>query len=114
MCGTNVTQLVEVIPISHSEFSKVILDPFRKPNEAKVLRLMEAGRVELLSSCTIVNYRMRYVKQPRKVNIFTGTTLELSEHTHSEIVDQAVSIALEGIEGKRSQTFNPLINNTNE
>jgi len=114
MCGTNVTQLVEVVPISHSEFSKVILDPFRKPNEAKVLRLMENGRVELLSSCIIVSYRMRYVKEPQRVSITLGTTFELSEHTHSEIVDQAVSIALEGIEGKRSQTFNPLINNTNE
>lgn len=75
---------------------------------------MEAGRVELISSCTIVDYRMRYVKQPTPVSITTNTTFELSEHTHSEIVDLAVSIALEGIEGKRTQSFNPLINNTNE
>ncbi len=114
ICGSPVTNLVEVIPISHSEFSKVIYDPFRKPTETKVLRLMEAGRVELISSCTIVNYRMRYVKQPTPVSLTTNTTFELSEHTHSEIVDLAVSIALEGIEGKRTQSFNPLINNTNE
>lgn len=114
VCGSSVTNLVEVIPTSHSEFSKVIKDPFKQPTETKVLRLMEAGRVELISSCTIVDYRMRYVKQPTPVSITTNTTFELSEHTHSEIVDLAVSIALEGIEGKRTQSFNPLINNTNE
>lgn len=114
ICGSSVTNLVEVIPTSHSEFSKVIKDPFKQPTETKVLRLMEAGRVELISSCTIVDYRMRYVKQPIPVSITTNTTFELSEHTHSEIVDLAVSIALEGIEGKRTQSFNPLINNTNE
>jgi len=114
ICGTPTTNLVEVIPISHSEFSKVIKDPFKQPTDTKVLRLMEAGRVELLSSCTIVDYRMRYIKQPNTVNITTGVTFELSEHMHSEIIDQAVSIALEGIEGKRTQSFNPIINNTNE
>jgi len=114
ICGSSVTNLVEVIPTSHSEFSKVIKDPFKQPTENKVIRLMEAGRVELISSCTIVDYRMRYVKQPIPVSITTNTTFELSEHTHSEIVDLAVSIALEGIEGKRTQSFNPLINNTNE
>ncbi len=114
ICGSSVTNLVEVIPTSHSEFSKVIKDPFKQPTENKVIRLMEAGRVELISSCTIVDYRMRYVKQPTPVSITTNTTFELSEHTHSEIVDLAVSIALEGIEGKRTQSFNPLINNTNE
>jgi len=114
ICGTPTTNLVEVIPISHSEFSKVIKDPFKQPTDTKVLRLMEAGRVELLSSCTIVDYRMRYIKQPATVNITTGVTFDLSEHMHSEIIDQAVSIALEGIEGKRTQSFNPIINNTNE
>ena len=114
ICGSSVTNLVEVIPTSHSEFSKVIKDPFKQPTDTKVLRLMEAGRVELISSCTIVDYRMRYIMQPPTVSITTGVTFILSEHTHSEIIDQAVSIALEGIEGKRTQSFNPLINNTNE
>jgi hypothetical protein len=57
---------------------------------------------------------MRYLKQPNKIDLATNVTSELSEHIHSELVDLAVSIALEGIESKRNQTFNPLINNTNE
>lgn len=114
ICGSSVTQLVKVIPITHSEFSTVIKDPFNQPNNDKVLRLMENGRTELISSCTIVEYRLRYIKRPIDVNLATGVTFELSDHTHSEIIDLAVSIALEGIEGKRVQTFDSLINNTNE
>lgn len=114
VCGENVTSLAEVIPVSHSEVSKVLRDPFKKPNNEKVLRLMAEGKIELVSSCTIVNYRIRYVKKPRTVSLSGNITFELSEHLHSEIIDEAVKIALENIEGKRTQTFNPLINNTNE
>jgi len=114
ICGAPTNSFAEVIPINHSEFSKRIKDPFGKPDDVIVLRLMEKGRVELISSCQIVEYRMRYIKQPNKIDLATNTTSELSNHMHSEIIDEAVKIALEGIEGKRSQTFNPLINNTNE
>lgn len=114
ICGANVTQLVEVIPTTHAEFSKVIKDPFRQPNNDKILRLMENGRVELVSSCTIADYRLRYLKKPVRVSLTGNVTFELSDHTHSEIVDEAVKVALENIEAKRNNTFTPLINNTNE
>jgi len=113
-CGTPTTQRVEVIPITHAEASKTLRDPFKKPNSYKVLRLTIDGKVELLSSCTIVDYQFRYLRQPVKIDLTTNTTCELSEHVHNELVDIAVGIALESIESKRSQTFNPLINNTNE
>ncbi len=113
-CGTPQTQRVEVIPITHAEISKVLKDPFTKPNNEKVLRLTIAGKVELVSSCTIVDYQLRYLRQPITMSLSGNVTCELSEHIHNELVDMAVSIALENIEGKRLQTFNPLINNTNE
>ena len=113
-CGTPVTKIQEVDTVIHAEISTVLKDPFRKPNTEKVLRLMYINKVELISNCTIVSYQMRYLKQPNKIDLATNVTSELSEHIHSELVDLAVSIALEGIESKRSQTFNPLINNTNE
>ncbi len=113
-CGINVTQRVQVVPTSHAEISTVLKDPFKKPNSEKVLRLMIDGKIELVSNCTIVDYQFRYLRQPVKIDLTTSTTCELSEHIHNELVDLAVSIALESIEGKRTQTFNPLINNTNE
>lgn len=114
ICGATVSKKVEVLPTGHLEISKNLKDPFRKPNSEKVLRLMFNGQAELFSSCTLIDYNLRYIRQPVSINLSTSTTCELSDHTHSEIIDIAVGLALEGIEGKRTQTFNPLVNNTNE
>lgn len=116
-CNNNaVSTLVEVRPIQHSEFSKVIKDPFKKPNNDKVLRLMENARVELVipPSTTIGNYRLRYIKQPRRISLSGLIDCELSEHTHEEVVNEAVKIALEGIEAKRNPSFIPIIDNQKE
>lgn len=110
-----VTELVEVRPIEHNEFSKVIKDPFKKPNTNKVLRLMENNRVELIASptTTINNYRLRYIKEPIRVSLTSSVNCELSSHTHTEIVDIAVAIALEYVESRRTPGFNNILN-TNE
>lgn len=115
---TNVlkTELLEVRPTQHVEFDKVVKDAFKKPDKTKVLRLMENGQVELVSSTgvTINTYRLRYLKQPVTVSLTTGVTFETSEHTHQEIVDTAIVIALENIEAKRNNTFTPIIDNRKE
>ena len=110
------TETVEVRPIQHSEFTKVIKDPFKKPNKSKILRLMENGRVELVgpSGVFIATYRLRYIKEPVRIDLGTLTDCELSSHLHQEIVNSAVQIALEGVEAKRNQTFTPIINNNQE
>ncbi len=114
--GTTVTDTIEVRPVEHNEFTKVIKDPFKKPNFVKVLRLMEAGRVELVpaSGVTLTSYKLRYIKEPQRVSILTSTTFELSSHLHSEIVDEAVKVALELVESKRVNTFIPIVDNTKE
>lgn len=114
--GDDVTELVEVRPTEHNEFTKVIKDPFKKPSTAKVLRLMENGMVELVfdPDVTLVSYRLRYIKAPVRMSYTGSVTCELSSHTHSEIVDLAVSIALEYVESKRTPGFNTNSLNTNE
>lgn len=101
---------VKVKPIQHNEFDEAIINSFRKPDKTKVLRLMEDGRVELIhgDNITIISYRLRYLKEPVRVDINNNITFELSEHTHTEIIDEAVKIALEGIEAKRTPTFGPI------
>lgn len=110
------TDVVEVRPTQHSEFSKIIKDPFKRPNLNKVLRLMENKRVELVSApgVTITGYRLRYIKEPVRIDLNTLVDCELSNHLHQEIVDSAIQIALEGVEAKRNQTFTPIINNQQE
>ena len=113
--GNAITQTIEVKPIQHSEFSKLIKDPFRQPSKTKVLRLMENGKVELISDGSqISNYRLRYLRQPVTIDLGTNVTSELSEYTHQEIVSIAIQIALEGTEAKRQPTYNNEILNTNE
>ena len=114
--NTLISSIIEVRPTQHMEFDKVIKDAFKKPDENKVLRLMENGQVELVSSTgiTITSYKLRYLKQPVILSLSLGVGFETSDHTHQEIIDTCVVIALEGIEAKRNSTFNPLINNKKE
>lgn len=114
--GITQTEYVEVRPIQHLEVDKVLNDPFKQPDETKVLRLMENGQVELISSTgrTITQYRLRYLKQPVTVSLTGNITFETSDHTHQEIVNSAIQIALENIEAKRNNTFTPIIDNLQE
>jgi len=106
---------VEVRPIQHVEYQKIVNDAFKGPDQTKVLRLMYKDRVEIIPStdCEVLYYICRYLKIPERVDIGTSTTFELAEHTHTEIIDMAVKIALEGIEARRNQTFDQ-IKNINE
>lgn len=114
--NATVTDTIEVTPINHSEFTKTINDAFKKPGKDKVLRLMENGRVELVfgTGITGVLYRLRYIKEPRRVSLVPPVNFEFSSYLITEIIDEAVKIALEAIEANRTQTFTPIINNTNE
>ena len=114
--GIPIIKLVEVRPTQHLEFDKVIYDAFKRPDDTKVLRLMENGQVELVSSTGIIitSYRLRYIKQPVTVSLSGNITFETSEHTHQEIVDCAIQIALEGIEAKRLGSFTQVVNNQKE
>ena len=112
------TDSVYVKASQHDDYSRLIDNPFEKPLETKVLRFMAEGKAELIHApgTTVTGYNLRYIKKPLPIVLVpnVNTYCELSEHAHSEIVDQAVMIALEGIESKRLQTFIPAIQNTQE
>jgi len=111
--GENVTQRVPIKAIQHNEYNKIIKDPFNKPDKNEVIRLMYNGQTELIagdSTQTLGNYYLRYIKKPIRVVLSPAVDCELSEHSHSEIVALAVSIALENIEAKRNQTFDKILN----
>lgn len=116
--GDTVTDRAYTRAIQHNDYTLLMNNPFEKPDEGTVLRLMENGRVELIpaSNVTITNYYLTYIKKPRRINNVSNPTVscELSDHTHQEIVNEAIKIALEGIEARRTQTFNPIVKNTEE
>ena len=114
--GATITDLIKVQPIQHLEFDNAIEDAFASPDKTKLLRLMENGAVELISSpgVTITEYRVRYLRRPATMSLALNVTSDLSEHTHREIVDEAIKIALEDIEAKRLNSFVPIIDNQKE
>lgn len=114
--GATVTDRVFTKAIQHDDYSKLINNPFGKPTEGKILRLMENGRVELIppAGTTITDYHIRYIKEPIRISITNSVDCELSSMCHQEIVNAAVSIALEGIESRRTQGFEQVVQNKQE
>jgi hypothetical protein len=107
---------VEVRPTTHMEYERNKKDPFKGPDNEKILRLMYQNNVELIPSddCVVLNYIYRYVSKPTPPSLADNQTFVLSEHMHQEIIDEAVKIALENIEAKRTGTFTQVVDNQKE
>lgn len=115
-CNSNTEEkIVPVIVEDHDNVSIVINSPFEKPNKNKVIRVMYQDKVEVIKSSdtNILEYLLRYIKRPRDVDFNLLVDSELAEHTHSEIVNDAISIALESIESQRANSF-VVVNKNNE
>ena len=95
-----------VKPIQHDDYNKIIGDPFNKPNKNKIVRLMHGGNAELISDGTFIidTYHLRYIKRPEQVSLVNNNNCELADHTHTEIVNMAVGMALENTANPRYQS----------
>lgn len=69
---------IEVIPVTHDEFSRIIKNPFRKPNKNKVLRLNIGNNIELVSEYNIKDYTIRYVSIPEPIILEDLSSMGLS------------------------------------
>jgi len=108
---TSSSKRIEVKSIDHNKYNRLIKDPFNKPYENQVLRLLYNDKAELIGTETVIptKYFLRFIKRPIRVLLDLSTPsnnvdCELSEHTHQEIIELAVSMALENIESRRYQT----------
>lgn len=101
---------IPVRPIQHDDYNKTIKDPYNKPWEEEIVRLESDTYVELITADnqTVTNYYLRYIKKPVRIDSVSipNVDCELSDHLHQEIVNEAINLALEGIEARRQQTFN--------
>jgi hypothetical protein len=116
-CNSNTTQKIASIrPCNHDDFSMVIDNPFEKPTKDKLIRLFYENYIELIHApnTSILDYKLRYIKRPVKIDIFNNIDCELAEHTHQEICNGAILIGLETIESKRTQSFLSIEKNNEE
>jgi hypothetical protein len=121
---------IEIVPITHDEYTQLIKNPFRKPSEKLAWRLdlgavdtnLDAVRqVEIITSpgLTFTSYNMRYVKRPFPIIVGDLTllgpnisiegetqvaTCKLDEQFHREVVYRAVTNALESVSNPRFQS----------
>lgn len=97
-----------VVPSTHDEVWHRLQNPFRGPNNKRVLRLnAENNLVELISDYPIGSYLLRYVEEPKPIiltdlpdglsieGISTKTECALPSILHHKILDAAVRMALQ-------------------
>lgn len=108
----------QVIPVTQDEYWRTIRNPFKGPNNRKVLRLAYAtgsaegsdwygktGYSELVSKSPIVSYTVRYVAHPEPIiltdlpdglsinGVSVSNTCKLDEALHHTILTEAVRLA---------------------
>lgn len=80
-------QSCDIYPVSHDIYNRTIRNPFRGPNNNRVLRLDRGENyVELVSSFPIGKYIVRYIERPTPIILIDleGTGLTINGETTSD------------------------------
>ena len=101
-------KIVSVVPTIHDDLDKVLKNPFKSPNNRRVIRLDFDNKIELISKYNISNYKVRYLKKPNPIilvalednlSINNGDTEvsdgETNPILHERIVQRAVQLAVQ-------------------
>ena len=101
-------KIVSVVPTIHDDLDKVLKNPFKSPNNRRVIRLDFDNKIELISKYNISNYKVRYLKKPNPIilvslednlSINNGDTEVSNGETnpilHERIVQRAVQLAVQ-------------------
>ena len=102
-------KIVSVIPTIHDDLDKVLKNPFKSPNNRKVIRLDFDNKIELISKYNISNYKIRYLKKPNPIILVKLEDLNIDKKQevsngetnpilHERIVQRAVQLAVQSIE----------------
>lgn len=104
----NQTLRASVVPSKHDNIYKLLENPFRGPNNKRVLRLsVENNQVELISALPISAYIVRYLKKPSPIILtdldgedlsinnksIESNSLDIPEALHRTILLRAVQLA---------------------
>lgn len=99
-------KIVSVVSTIHDDLDKVLKNPFKSPNNRKVIRLDFDNKIELISKYSISNYKVRYLKRPNPIILVKLEDLnidkkqevsngETSPILHERIVQRAVQLAVQ-------------------
>ena len=99
-------RIVSVVPTIHDDLDKVLKNPFKFPNNRKVIRLDFDNKIELISKYNISNYKVRYLKRPNPIILVKLEDLNIDKKQevsngetnpilHERIVQRAVQLAVQ-------------------
>lgn len=99
-------KIVSVVPTIHDDLDKVLKNPFKSPNNRKVIRLDFDNKIELISKYSISNYKVRYLKKPNPIILVKLEDLNIDKKQevsngetnpilHERIVQRAVQLAVQ-------------------
>ena len=99
-------RIVSVVTIIHDDLDKVLKNPFKSPNNRKVIRLDFDNKIELISKYNISNYKVRYLKKPNPIILVKLENLNIDKKQevsngetnpilHERIVQRAVQLAVQ-------------------
>lgn len=90
-------------------------NPFAKSKHDSVLAIIRGNNLFLDADATFIPFKvyLEYLRSARIMSYTGNISCELPEHTHTEIVDLAVQLMIEGIESGRFQTHN-IVTNLND
>lgn len=110
ICGV---KKVGGIEIQQDDINTLLKDPFWQPIAEEPLFYFNGTEIvyETRGTFQVLETQVTYVKRPSKLKlgsaysqISTDSDCELSEETHSEILDIAIAMVLENIESQRYQS----------
>ena len=98
--------IVSVVPTIHDDLDKVLKNPFKSPNNRKVIRLDFDNKIELISKYNVSNYKVRYLKKPNPIILVKLEDLNIDKKQevsngetnpilHERIVQRAVQLAVQ-------------------
>jgi hypothetical protein len=105
--GSGGDQWVPVRIVELDELYKMQANPFAKGKAVSPVASIAKDQVRIFQDgerFILKGSRLDYIRQPEKISLSLNESCELAEHTHQEIVDQAVQYILELIESPRFQT----------
>lgn len=107
-CVDNTSAIV--IPVTHDTLDFILENPFKRPNERKLLRLNfrddDNTKIELITKYDLSTYVIRYLARPTPIilldlpenltinGVYTKTSCTLNPMLHRTILENAVQMAL--------------------
>lgn len=99
-------RIVSVVPTIHDDLDKILKNPFKSPNNRKVIRLDFDNKIELISKYNVSNYKVRYLKKPNPIILVKLEDLNIDKKQevsngetnpilHERIVQRAVQLAVQ-------------------